>query len=36
LPHSVFTHTSVTLRRTQWPRSLRRGSAASRMLRFWV
>jgi hypothetical protein len=31
-----FAHPNVISRQTQWPRGLRRGSAAPRLLRLWV
>jgi hypothetical protein len=32
----IFVHIKVALCWSQWPRGLRRGSAAARLLRFWV
>ena len=31
-----FIHFNVSIRRSQWPRGLRRRSAAARLLRLWV
>ena len=36
MPQSIFTHTSVTLRRSKWLHDLRCGSAAARWLRLWL
>jgi len=36
IPYSIFRYAGQTTCRFQWPRGLRRRSAASRLLRLWV
>ena len=36
IPNSIFLYAGQTACRSQWPRGLRRRSAASRLLRLWV